>query len=281
MKNKTIIALMTLIFTTNIALSQTTTVQKCSVHSTEVDSKNSVTALVEMLYEIEEKIAANECNANNTLFVYDIDETVLSVNPQTQVVHGIRYSDEVIQALQNEGISTLALTARPVIVPEDALELKELAKRYFQYEQQMSAELMSKATFINSLQTRVSKLLATQYKFAYSDLRQVGIQPEQGATIFAKDLDFFLLDPNEDIDYTDESSLSQLILYSAGVILASDQAKGAVLERFLQLQKLDHHFTCIFYADDNGGHIKNMNHTFVNAPSIQLHSYHLPTAALQ
>ncbi|MBF0365515.1 MAG: DUF2608 domain-containing protein [Oligoflexia bacterium] len=240
----------------------------CSVRSEKISSSNSDQALMHVHQRIMEKIQRGECRASDTLFVYDIDETVLMVDPNFYA-HRIRNSDQVINSLQGQGIATLALTARYAVLPIN-----------FQFIQEQFSLLRQNKISQQQLSKQVFPAFLQHHGFAYANLKEAGIIPEQNNTLFSDEysnkFDLFSLGPQELGDYENPSFLSRIMLYFKGVILASNQPKGEVLKHFLTLKNLSSRFKCIFYVDDNKSHIDNMNETFAPIPSLRLHSYHLP-----
>ncbi|MBF0364200.1 MAG: DUF2608 domain-containing protein, partial [Oligoflexia bacterium] len=196
---------------------------------------------------------------------------------------GIRQSNQVIQALQARGIPTLALTARYVVLEQQMANIAQLdhqiscQKKNIEEWNSLSDELIRKKleNDLADLQEKIEEELFRYHRFTLNNLRQVGIEKHpffSSTEIFPNNWD-----DDFDIDLQNASSLMNLILHSEGIILASAQAKGVVLQNFLIIKGMEKKFKCIFYVDDQAGHVQNMNEVFAKAERpLELYSYHLP-----
>ncbi|MBF0314781.1 MAG: DUF2608 domain-containing protein [Oligoflexia bacterium] len=243
------------------------------VCSEEIGQDRSHQALTDVLQAITEKITKKaekveeQCRAEDTLFVYDIDDTVLKLASDSNI-QGIRNSDQVIRSLHRQHVATLALTARPVVLPKGIQFIQEEGPSLLQQHKITQAEFDDK----------VNRILLNVHGFTYFNLKTVGIAPKKNNPLFSDDqAELFSLNPQESPDYTNRSYLENVMFYNKGVLLSASHPKGAVLMRFLELKNLKTRFKCIFYVDDNKSHINNMNEIFAAVPSLQLYSYHLPS----
>ena len=71
-------------------------------------------ALELILREMEVKFNDRKCDQTKTLFVFDVDETVLTRLPNNHAI-SIRNSANVLSRIQQLGVPTLALTIRDVV----------------------------------------------------------------------------------------------------------------------------------------------------------------------
>ena len=222
-----------------------------------IPPERSEGALKEILASIKKHISDNKCNPKKTLFAFDIDETVLvAKGNKTQE---IRSSASILKEMQASGISTVALTIRPVMG--------------------QNANILDVVNWYKSQNMPLDKeFWFSNINFTIDDVRKAGIVLDQGIAPFKVgnvfyDLDgkkaaegFFTLHSDTPLDFTKLKGTHDYLYYGNGVIMASGQSKGKVLQRFLKLKNLSNKYDCIFFADDQHSNIVAMERAYTGVP---------------
>jgi len=215
-----------------------------------------------ILTDIKEKFEKGQCKAHETLFAFDLDETVL-VAKGTAGAKPIRSSPEIISEVQKLGVATLALTIRDAIPAE-----------YHAY--------------ISASGKEAKKYIYGQSAFVLQDVADAGIvlkkgiEPFQAANSFydenrtASSAGFFHFKKDGAFNIKDKEIMKDLLFYKNGIVMASHHSKGDVLQRFLSIQGQGDRFKCIFFADDELKNIDAMRAAYEHTQGRKVFLFHMP-----
>lgn len=223
----------------------------------EIPPERTEKAFFDIYQYVAAAINDGTCEKEKTLFLFDIDDTVLTrVNHQ---LVALRSSGIVINDLQTQlGISTSALTSRPA--------LNESEER-----------------------------LLSNIKGTQRELGKIGIEFTTGPDIFktAEVLHnqtgekrqangFFRLDSEEPYDLHElykkpNPPLRDFLYYGDGVIMTSYHDKGDALVRFLELKQLKDHFNCFFFVDDLSENTESVARALSRDNGRHIYVFHLPS----